>query len=77
MLAIGQEELELKKKMVDQLEKSEKRYTDSMQSFATSLNSLSSTLQNGFNMLGMMMQQNQQQNQQYNMHPQYQQQPHS
>ena len=77
MLAIGQEELELKKKMVDQLEKSEKRYTDSMQSFATSLNSLSSTLQNGFNMLGMMMKQNQQQNQQYNMHPQYQQQPHS
>ncbi|XP_074614054.1 uncharacterized protein LOC141873876 [Acropora palmata] len=31
----------------------------------------SSTLQNGFNMLGMMMQQNH--NQQYNIHPQYQQ----
>ena len=46
-----------------------------MQSFTASLHSLRSTLQNGFNMLGMMMQQNHQQNQhlQYN-HPQYQQQ---
>ena len=55
MLALGQEKLQLKKRMINQLEKSEKKYTESMQiSFATSLNSLSSTMQNGFNMLGMM-----------------------
>ena len=71
MITLEQEELQLKKRMIDHLEKSEKKYTESMQSFATSLNSLSSTLQNGFNMLGMMMQQNH--NQQYNIHPQYQQ----
>lgn len=74
MIALEQEELQLKKRMIDHLEKSEKKYTESMQSFATSLNSLSSTLQNGFNMLGMMMQQNH--NQQYNIHPQYQQRYH-
>lgn len=71
LITLEQEELELKKRMVDRLEKSEKKYTESMQSFATSFNSLSSTLQNGFNMLGMMLQQNN--NQQYNIHPQYQQ----
>lgn len=55
MLALGQEKLQLKKRMINQLEKSEKKYTESMQlSFAASLNSLSSTMQNGFNMLGMM-----------------------
>ena len=75
MLALGHEELQLKKRMIDQLEKSEEKYMESMQSFTASLHSLSSTLQNGFNMLGMMMHQNHQQNQhlQYN-HPQYQQQ---
>ena len=63
MLALGHEELQLKKRMIDQLEKSEEKYMESMQSFTASLHSLSSTLQNGFNMLGMMMQQNHQQNQ--------------
>ena len=75
MLALGHEEIQLKKRMIDKLEKSEEKYMESMQSFTASLHSLSSTLQNGFNMLGMMMHQNHQQNQhlQYN-HPQYQQQ---
>ena len=59
MLTIGHEELQLKKRMIDKLEKSEEKYMESMQSFTASLHSLSSTLQNGFNMLGMMMQQNQ------------------
>ena len=45
MITLEQEELQLKKRMIDHLEKSEKKYTESMQSFATSLNSLSSTLQ--------------------------------
>ena len=63
MSALGHEELQLKKRMIDQLEKSEEKYMESMQSFTASLHSLSSTLQNGFNMLGMMMQQNHQQNQ--------------
>lgn len=74
MITLEQEELQLKKRMIDHLEKSEKKYTESMQSFARSLNSLSSTLQNGFNMLEMMMQQNH--NQQCNIHPQYQQRYH-
>ena len=75
ILALGHEELQLKKRMIDQLEKSEEKFMESMQSFTASLHSLSSTLQNGFNMLGMMMQQNHQHNQhlQHN-HPQYQQQ---
>ena len=30
MLALGQEELQLKKRMIDQLEKSEKKYTESI-----------------------------------------------
>ena len=65
MLVLGQEELQLKKRMIDRLEKSEKaEYTESMQRFATRLNSLSSTLQNGFNTPGMMMQRDH--NQQYN-----------
>ena len=63
MLALRHEELQLKKRMIDKLEKSEEKYMESMQSFTASLHSLSSTLQNGFNMLGMMMQQNHQQNQ--------------
>ena len=77
MFALGQEKLQLKKRMIDQLEKSEKKYTESMESFAASLNSLTSTMQSGFTMLGMMMHQprQQNQNQHYNMHPQYQQQP--
>ena len=63
MLALGHEEIQLKKRMIDKLEKSEEKYMESMQSFTAILHSLSSTLQNGFNMLGMMMQQNHQQNQ--------------
>lgn len=66
--------------MIDQLEKSEKKtvhgkYAKFCCQFEFS--ELNSTLQNGFNMLGMMMQLTHQrnQNQQYNMHPQYQQPP--
>ena len=70
MLALEQEEVHLKKRIIEQLEKSEKQIIEIMQSFGSSLNDLSSTLQNGFNMLGMMMQQ-QQNNQPYNMLAQY------
>jgi hypothetical protein len=78
MLLLGQEEIELKKKMIEKMEMSENKYMESMQSFATSLNSLSSTLQDGFKMLGMALQPNQQheqQHQQYNTQLQYQQHP--
>ena len=37
MLALGHEELQLKKRMIDQLEKSEEKYMESMQSFTASL----------------------------------------
>ena len=76
MLALGHEELQLKKKrMIDWLEKSEEQCMESIQSFTASLHLLSSTLQNGCNTLGMMHQSHQKnQHQWYNFHPQYQQQ---
>ena len=58
MLVLWQQDIELKKMMIAYMDKADKKHTESMANFAASLQSLNTTLQSGFNLLGAMIPQN-------------------
>ena len=51
-MAIAKEELMLKRKVAENMEESEKKHQKTMDSFATSLTALTTTINSGFTMLG-------------------------
>ena len=57
LLALGKEELSLKRKMIEKMDESESKYQKTMETFAHSLSSLSATINSGFAMLGNILQQ--------------------
>ena len=56
LLALGREELSLKRKLIEKMDESERKYQKSMETFANSLSSMCATLNSGFAMLGTILQ---------------------
>jgi hypothetical protein len=61
LLAIAKEELSLKRKATEKMEESEKKYQKTMDSFATGLTNVTSTITKGFTLLGNLLKDNQEQ----------------